>query len=200
MKTITVKVTTDDGKDDSNTSMTVEKDRGAGYVRIDSKDYTTNRDKAVEFKLRQGERLVIEAYQPEAVAYDRDQGAAFKTANQENPDKIDSPLSKRTKEEEGLLKQEHDRLAKAGAPVKPSEPPRTSLENPAPEPVASSQIVGKDDDKKSKDTTGFSTSNPTGPGVGEQGTAAQRSSQGVIPTPSKKDDPNPGLISSKDKK
>jgi hypothetical protein len=178
MKTVTVKVTTDDGRDNSNTSIIVERDRGAGYVRMDSKDYVTNKDKAMEFKLRQGERLVVEAYAPEAVAYDRDQGVAYKTASQKDPNKLDSPLDKSTKIEDEIKKQEHDRLAAASAPVKPSEPPRTTLENPAPEPVASSQIVGKDDDKK-----------PTPSNMPKEPAGAPKSH-----------DPNPGLISSKDKK
>lgn len=86
MKTIKVTVTTDDGKDNSATNAIVEQDRGAGYIRMSSQSLTTNKDKEIEFKLRQGQRLVIEAYQPQAVVYDRDQGAAYAPASQASSD------------------------------------------------------------------------------------------------------------------
>lgn len=114
MKIITVNVKTEDGKDNSNTSIVIEKDRGAGYVRIDGKDFVTNKDKEQSFRLRQGERLVIEAYAPEAVAYDRAQGAAYKTANQRDPSKMDSSVRGANNDapsdaEKALVKQEEDR-------------------------------------------------------------------------------------------
>lgn len=197
MKTITVKVTTDDGKDNSNTSVIVEKDRGAGYIRMDSRDIVTNKDKAQEFKLRQGERLVIEAYPPEAVAYDRDQFVAYKTENQEDPNKVDSPKRMETSEEKQKNQQERARLDKVEPGARPSTPPRTTLENPAPEPIAGTVAFGEKNAAASKQIQPPGVS-PAAAGQPKNPTSAPTPTSSPAST-SKKDDPNPGLISSKDK-
>lgn len=85
MKQITVKVTSSNKDDNSATHAIIEVDRGAGHVRVDARDIITNKDEEV-FNLRHGQRIVIEAYEPQDVAYDRDQGAAYKVDAQKSSD------------------------------------------------------------------------------------------------------------------
>ena len=127
MKSITVKVTTEDGKDNSATSVIVETNRGAGYLRTDGRDIVTNKDKEVTFNLRQGQRLVIEAYTPDAVVYDRTQGAAYKPSEQESIDgTLDEAKLRTSSEDAKKLAQETSRLKAAGI-----ENPSTGVPKPA---------------------------------------------------------------------
>lgn len=77
MKKVTVEVTTADGKDNGATPMTVLLNRGAGDVRLEGKDYVTNKDGRVSFDLKPGQSLLIECGTEAVVAYDKDQAAAY---------------------------------------------------------------------------------------------------------------------------
>jgi hypothetical protein len=194
MKIVTVKVTTEDGKDNSNTSMVIERDRGTGYVRIDGRDVVTNKDKEQTFRLRHGERLVIEAYQADAVEYDRDQGAAYKTSNQREG-KLDSPTNKATPAEQKMFDQEAARMKKEGVGEQSPSRPKSSgpIDPRSAIPETKPTIV--DAQGRVRQETSPQSSVTTGPG------------SGIVPPqplapaspPSKANDPNPGLRSSKDK-
>jgi hypothetical protein len=115
MKTIVVNITTEDKdqRDNSTTVAIVEVDRGAGWVRLDSKDIVTNKDKDVEFVLKQGERLVLEAFAPETAAYSRDQAAAYTPSTQVSDSEIDDSKKGEQNAEE-KKKREAEYAAKAG--------------------------------------------------------------------------------------
>lgn len=88
---VKVSVSTRDGKDNRAVPTYVEIDRGAGPIRVSGRDMIANKGEET-FELRPGERLVIEGYTPDAIAFDRDQAAAFNPATQKsNEGKIDAP-------------------------------------------------------------------------------------------------------------
>lgn len=94
IRKVVVKVTTKDGKDDGAVPTYVEVDRGAGYIRVSGRDLVANKDEA-SFELRPGERLVVEGFTEEAVAFDREQAAAFNPATQRNAEgKTDASTGK----------------------------------------------------------------------------------------------------------
>lgn len=89
---VTVKVTTADGKDDRVAPSFIEIDRGAGYVRESGRDIVVNKGEE-KFELLPGQRLVIEGFTAEAIAYDKDQAAAIRPDQQRNEEgKADAPL------------------------------------------------------------------------------------------------------------
>lgn len=90
VRIVEVKVTTKDGKDDGAVPTVTEVDRGAGYVRVNGQDITANKE-ACKFELRPGERLVIEGYTPTAIAYDREQAAAYRPDSQQSATRVDAP-------------------------------------------------------------------------------------------------------------
>lgn len=94
VRKVVVKVTTKDGKDDGAVPTYVEVDRGAGHIRVSGRDLVANKEEAT-FELRPGERLVVEGFTEEAVAYDREQAAAFSPSTQRNAEgKTDAPTGK----------------------------------------------------------------------------------------------------------
>lgn len=88
---VTVKVTTADGKDNRAAPAFIEVDRGAGPVRESGRDIVVNKGEE-RFELLPGHRLVIEGFTPEAIVYDREQGAAIRPDQQKNDSgKADAP-------------------------------------------------------------------------------------------------------------
>lgn len=79
MKTISVKVA--GAEDDASSTMVMHERRvGTAWHRVGGRDVVTNKDKdAIDFQLRPGDRLVVEAYPnaaPERAVFDRDQATA----------------------------------------------------------------------------------------------------------------------------
>lgn len=100
---VTVSVTTLDGKDNRAVPTYIEVDRGAGAVRVSGKDLVCNKEEAT-FDLLPGQSLTIEGFTAEAIAFDREQSAAYR------PDQQSS--------EEGVDKAKlHDPKASASAPA-----------------------------------------------------------------------------------
>lgn len=113
LRKVEVRVSTKDGKDQRAVPCFVEVDRGAGHVRMGGDDIICNSKDVKVFELRPGERLVIEGYTPEAIAFDREQAAAYRPDTQKG-DGLDAP--KPQKEEE---KSKNEQTSQTGA--KPSE-------------------------------------------------------------------------------
>lgn len=129
VRKVSVKVTTRDGKDEGAVPTYIEVDRGAGHVRVSGRDIVANKDGEVNFELKPGERLVIEGYTEEAIAFDREQAAAYNPATQKNSEgKIDAPSSAPAKES-----------SKAPTPL----PPQASKTAPLATPAASTQEAKK---------------------------------------------------------
>lgn len=84
VRRVTVKVSTKDGQDDRAVPTFVEVDRGSGPIRMSGKDLVCNSKNEETFDLRPGERLVIEGFTQEAIAYDKEQAAAFRPDTQQN--------------------------------------------------------------------------------------------------------------------
>ena len=91
MKTVQIQITSENKNDHSTVTVVLEKDRGAGWLQVNRRSVETNKTERVDFRLRQDERLIIEPYPPEAIAYDPTQAAAYKTASQEGESGIDDP-------------------------------------------------------------------------------------------------------------
>lgn len=89
MKRVMVEVTTPDGKDNGATPMTVLLNRGAGDVKLEGKDYVTNKDGKVSFDLKPGMSLLVECGTDAVVAYDKDQAAAYTPHTQKGDEATD---------------------------------------------------------------------------------------------------------------
>lgn len=92
MKTVKVRITSDDPKQKDGASVVVEQNRGSvGWVRMDSKDMVTNGEE-MTFQVKPGQRVVIEAFPQPQMVYDREQGASINPALQKNDDgRADAP-------------------------------------------------------------------------------------------------------------
>lgn len=110
MKRITVKIESDKKDDNQAVPISVEEDRGAGWIRVDGRDFVTNKDGEAAFVLKFNQRLVIDTYTAAEVETNRDQFAAFQPQRQMNPDGLlDSPLHPdNLKEVEALNKWNED--------------------------------------------------------------------------------------------
>lgn len=98
MRRISVKVFTDDGKDQGAVPCIIELDRGTGHIRVSGRDLVCNKDE-VTFELAPGERLVIHGHTQEAIAYDREQMAARPATIRKEPEvkqqaQVENPAAK----------------------------------------------------------------------------------------------------------
>lgn len=112
MKTIELEITSEDKKEHSPVTITKHVNRGAGDVEMEKHEYTTNKDGKKKFQVSEGESLNIVAYPPSAIAYDKEQMAAYKVDDQKEKGKMNQPQSGVSEEEKKILKAEEERLKK----------------------------------------------------------------------------------------
>lgn len=119
VRRVTIKVETQDKKDQRAVPVTTEVDRGAGQVRVGGEDVVCNGPER-SFDLHPGERLVIDGFTPEAIQYDRDQAAAYSPATQKGA-QLDqpSPAEQRKLDEANKAQAAREQTSQTGA--KPSE-------------------------------------------------------------------------------
>lgn len=156
-KTVEIKVTTPDGKDNSAVGVYLETKRGDTWTRQDGKDIVANKD-VEKVQIKAGQRLVIDPFVTPEMVYDRAQGAAIDPSKQKNPDgKADEPArnTEANKQEQDRLKAQFNR-DNPGGTVPEANAPR----GPNPEPK---------DTKASMAQAGGANTSPTKPSAPPKG-------------------------------
>lgn len=128
MRTVEVRITSDDKSDSGAVGVYTETKRGDIWTRTDAKDVTTNREDGGSFQLRAGQRLVVDAFPGETeVSYDAAQAAAVVDSRQRNGQgRADAPRDDAPDVKE-IGRQEQDRRR--------AEQERGASKSPNPDPL-----------------------------------------------------------------